>query len=97
MGVDADSRDDEARGTEARDGESRDGEVRDSEVRDDEEHPTEEEQVEREWHFWLFAILALGGVVLIFFPPDLWPDAGFALVAVAVVGWILKTITEKSL
>ena len=71
--------------------------TRDERVPDDEEHPTEEEQVEREWHFWLFAIVALGGVVLIFFPPAVWPDAGFALVGVAVVGWVLKTVTERML
>jgi Flp pilus assembly protein TadB len=80
MGVDADSRD----------------ETRDEDDPGDEEHPTEEEQVEREWHFWLLAILALGGVVLIFFPPDVWPNVGFALVAVAVIGWVLKTATEKA-
>lgn len=74
------------------DGDSRD----DADGSTDEEHPTEEEQVEREWHFWLLSILALGGVVLIFFPPAVWPDAGFALVAVAVLGWILKTVTEKA-
>lgn len=80
MGVDAGSRD----------------ETRDEDGPGDEEHPTEEEQVEREWHFWLFAVLALGGVVLIFFPPYVWPSVGFALVAVAVIGWVLKTITEKA-
>lgn len=73
-----------------------DADSRDDETRDDESHPTEEEQVEREWHFWLFAILALSGVVLIFFPPNVWPSVGFALVAVAVIGWVLKTVTEKA-
>lgn len=79
------------------DGDSRNDEVRHDDVSAGEEHPTEEEQVEREWHFWLLAIVALGGVVLIFFPPDVWPDAGFALVGVAVIGWVLKTVIERSM
>lgn len=64
---------------------------------DDESHPTEEEQVETEWHFWLFAILVGSGVALILFPPAFWPELGFALLAVAVVGWGLKILLEKAL
>lgn len=74
-----------------------DADSRSDEEYGDESPPTEEEQVETEWHFWLLAILLLGGVTLILFPPDIWPDLGFALVAVAVIGWVLKEITERAM
>lgn len=74
-----------------------DADSRNDEEHDDESHPTDEEQVETEWHLWLFAILVLGGVALIIFPPTIWPDLGFALIGVAVVGWILKTVIEKTI
>ncbi|QKY19189.1 hypothetical protein B4589_001905 [Halolamina sp. CBA1230] len=61
----------------------------------DEDHPTDEEQVETEWHFWLLAILLGAGILLIIFPPGILPEIGFALVAAAVAGWILKTVIEK--
>lgn len=60
----------------------------------DEAHPTDEEQTEQEWHFWLFALLVVAGGLLIAFPPGFWPEVGFAVVAGAAVGWLLKTAVE---
>jgi hypothetical protein len=58
--------------------------------------PTDEEQTEREWHFWLFALLLVGGGLLVVFPPGFWPDLGFAIVAGAAIGWVFKTVVEWS-
>lgn len=74
-----------------------DADSRNDEEPEDERHPTDEEQVETEWHLWLFAILVLGGAVLVFFPPTIWPDLGFVFIAIGVVGWILKTVIEKTI
>lgn len=62
---------------------------------DDESHPTDEEQVETEWHFWLIALLVVAGGLLVAFPPAFWPDVGYALVGLAVVAWITKTLIER--
>jgi len=61
------------------------------------EHPTDEEQVETEWHIWLLAIFAAGGVILLIFPPDILPQAGFALLGLAIAGWLIKTVIEGEL
>lgn len=60
----------------------------------DRTEPTDEEQTEREWHFWLFALLVVAGGLLIAFPPNFWPEIGFVFVAGAVVGWLFKTVIE---
>lgn len=68
----------------------------DADRSDDESHPTEEEQVESEWHFWLLGALLVGGAFLVIFGPENWPLIGFGLVAVAVLGWLVKTVVERS-
>jgi hypothetical protein len=52
-----------------------------------------EEQTEREWHFWLFALLLVGGGLLVVFPPGFWPDLGFAIVAGAASAPQIPTAT----
>jgi len=74
----------------------------DTDSQNDGEHgeadePTDEEQVETEWHFWLLAVLVAGGVVLVIFPLEILPGIGFVLIALAVVGWVFKTIIEEML
>ena len=63
---------------------------------DDESHPTDEEQVETEWHFWLLGALLVGGGILVVLGPETWPPVGFGLVGLAVIGWIVKTVVERS-
>ena len=73
-----------------------DGHSHDGEEEEDVESPdTEEEKIELEWHFWLAALLVVAGGVLVVFPPSVWPSMGFALIAVAVIGWILKEAIER--
>lgn len=62
----------------------------------DETHPTDEEQVETEWHFWLLAILLVGGVVVVVIQPGNWLWLGVAFIAIAILGWLLKTVVERS-
>ncbi len=64
--------------------------------RGSESHPTDEEQTESEWHFWLIALLVIAGALLVVFPPGFWPEIGFALIGFAVVGWIAKTVIERT-
>lgn len=64
---------------------------------DAERHPTDEEQVESEWHFWLLAIVLVGGIVLVVVPQADWSGLGFVLVGVAVLGWLAKTLVEGSM
>ena len=72
-----------------------DGHSHDGEEEEDVESPdTEEEKIELEWHFWLAALLVVAGGVLVLFPPSVWPNMGFALLAVAVIGWVLKEALE---
>ena len=73
------------------DGHSHDGEEEEEDV---ESPDTEEEKIELEWHFWLLALLVVAGGVLVLFPPSIWPNMGFALLAVAVIGWVLKEALE---
>lgn len=63
---------------------------------DDESHPTDEEQVETEWHFWLLGALLVGGGILVVLGPETWPPVGFGLVGLAVLGWVVKTVVERS-
>lgn len=62
----------------------------------DQSEPTDEQQTEQEWHLWLAALVVGAGGLLIAFPPEFWPDIGFALVAVAIFGYLLKTVIERS-
>lgn len=69
---------------------SRTGETEDVESPD-----TEAEKMRLEWHFWVLALLIVAGGVLVLFPPSIRPNMGFALLAVAVIGWILKEALER--
>lgn len=62
----------------------------------DASHPTDEEQVETEWHFWLLGALLVGGGILVVLGPETWPPVGFGLVGLAVLGWVVKTVVERS-
>lgn len=74
------------------DADSRDGEQQDVDAPD-----TEEEKLEFEWHLWLLAFVLFAGVSLILFPPGFWPNVGFGLVAIAVVGWLIKEGIERTM
>lgn len=58
----------------------------------DETYPPDEEHVGTEWQYWLVAILATAGVGLLLYPSTILSRIGYLLVAVAVVGWITKTL-----
>lgn len=62
----------------------------------DEPEPSQEEQVETEWHFWLIGALLVGGFVVVIVRPGNWVWLGVLFIAIAVIGWLLKTYLEWS-
>lgn len=62
----------------------------------DEPGPSQEQQVETEWHLWLLGALLVGGFVVIVVQPGNWVWLGVLFIALAVVGWLVKTYLERS-
>lgn len=63
---------------------------------DHEPEPSQEEQVETEWHLWLIGALLVGGFVVLVVQPGNWIWLGVLFIALAVVGWLVKTYLERS-
>ena len=108
-GTDRDAERERSSGEELLESEERvkEADRRDRERRPAHAEPTEEEEaandaedVESEWHVWVIGLIVVAGIALFFAPgwlvPELLGTLGAFLVAVGVVGLVVKWAIERS-